>query len=109
MGASLRVNINDCLIRDDPVGKVVAFDPGAVLKSLPSNITDQQHRIYVLLIHQHTMIEMKLDVFMSTDHKIRGDKLCIGSQKIPLEQMSLHVGFKIELEDLSDLMDIPVD
>lgn len=109
MGASIVINLDDCLIRAATSREVVALDPGSLLKHLPPALLDHQSRLYVMIMHKGILVEMRLDVFMRMDHRVATETLCIGSQKIPLKDTSFTIGFKVELEDLSDLVDIPVD
>jgi hypothetical protein len=109
MGFSEILPLSECVVLDSRTPTSRSLEPGKVLERIPKEIVFGKKRIFVMLNDRASLVELELSVFLGREYPINGDTLRIGSSNLNIKDLVITVGFKLKVEDLTDITDLTVD
>jgi hypothetical protein len=102
-------NVSSCLVYEHGSDGPRLLEPGYVLRALPKTWLDQETTLVVVLTDGKEKLEFELNSFLSKAYNVDGAYVRFGAKRLKLNGLSIHVGVKILLEDLSGLNNIAPD
>jgi hypothetical protein len=103
------VDVNATLVCDTLNDGNLSLEPGKLLEVLPREMTHGEWPLYVLVSDGTDSVEYDMSTFLSRSYRVVGKKVRFGSKKLVLSKLSISIGFKILLEDLSPITDTRLD
>jgi len=103
------LNLPDCVVPGDSGPSSQSLEPGKVIENVPKDLVYGKERVVVLISDNLVTVELELSVFLYKAYPIHQGKLCIGSRKIQMNNLSIFIGLKYNIEDLSGMIDLSVD
>jgi hypothetical protein len=87
----------------------VSLEPGKVLEGSPKDLLYGKQRVVVLIADHLVSMEMELSVFLSKSYPIHRGIVLIGSKRLNINKLTISVGVKYVIEDLSGMIDTELD
>jgi hypothetical protein len=103
------LHLAHCILTDDSPTDAGELEPGKILEAIPKEWTRDTTELIVTLTDGHSMLEYDFDKFLARSYPIAGDTVAFGLKKLNITKLSIVVGIKIKLQDLSELMPCDVD
>jgi len=98
-----------CTITDHLSPNTVDLEPAKILERVPKHWTRDTRDMVVSLTDGRNIIELTFEMFLARSYPIIDGRLKIGQTLLLLEGLTISVGVKFVLEDLSQISDIAVD
>jgi len=102
-------DLHSCAVFGDNGPSSVSLEPGKVLEGAPKDLLYGKHRVVVLVADRLVSLEMELSVFLSKAYPIHRGKVHIGSKKLEINSLSVSIGVKYVIEDLSGMIETELD
>jgi hypothetical protein len=99
------VDVTSCLLPVTPDSTTIRFEPGPIAHALPQSILDLDCTIVVLLKDSKRSVEYEFQKFISKDYRTDGVIVHFGGSRLVLAELSIFIGLKFILEDLSSITD----
>jgi hypothetical protein len=103
------LDINDSLVCDSLNDGNLSLEPGKFLEMLPKEILDLECPLVVRVSDGVESVEYTLSTFLSRSYRVVGKNVRFGSKKLKIANLSVSVGVKILLEDLTSMTEPVLD
>jgi len=87
----------------------VSFEPGKLFGQLPDIFTKTQSMITIMISDGHQELEYDFNTFMSKSYPITDRFIRFGSLRMKVSNITMTVGYKCRILDLSELESVDVD
>jgi len=87
----------------------VSLEPGKIFELLPSEFANVQWPLCVLVSDGTNSVEYSMSTFLSKSYRVVGKHVKFGSKRLKLSNLSISVGFKFLIEDLSPMTEPELD
>jgi hypothetical protein len=108
MGYSEILPTSEIVVPEERVNSHESIEPGKILERLPKCFLELDKTIFVRLSDGRSSVEYKMSTFLERSYPLRGKYVKFGSKMLELEKISIFIGLKYIVEDVSLLQD-PVD
>lgn len=95
-------------VPEDRLMSSESLEPARIIERIPQEFLSSDKKVYVKLSDGQDTVEFELNVFLSRSYPIRGRLVKFGSKSLILEKLSVFIGFKFIIQDLSSLEE-PLD
>lgn len=102
-------DLHSCAVVGDHGPNSLSLEPGKILEGAPKDLLYGKHRVVVLIADSLVRLEMELSVFLSKAYPIHRGKVHIGSKKLEVTKLTISVGVKYVIEDLSGMIETELD
>jgi len=100
---------SECVVSELRLNSSESIEPSKILARVPKSILESEMELVAIVSDGRKRIEYTLPQFLSTSYPIRGEHVKFGSVFLVLSQLSIVIGVKLLVEDLSHLEQDGVD
>jgi hypothetical protein len=101
--------VRDCIVYMSSDMDEKYLEPARVLNALPIDPTTQYPAMIVRITDGVKSVEFEASVFLSKTYVIKNDSIKFGSVAIKLKSLSINVGWKILVEDVTCMTESGLD
>jgi hypothetical protein len=94
MFSSLYIPISSCLVNDQDDPSTDLFDPALFIQQIPIDYFVEGANPIVRIQSDVISEEMKLDIFLSKQHRVEGSYILFGYKKFDIKDLIITVGVK---------------
>jgi len=103
------LDINSALVVDSLHEGNLFLEPGKLIELLPAELTNISTPLCVLVSDGVESVEYTLTTFISRSYRVIGKKIRFGSKKLMIDRLSVSVGVKFLIEDLTGITEDKLD
>jgi hypothetical protein len=109
MAVSAVLDISNCIIERDLHGGNWYLEPTRVVDRIPTALLDGDLPLVIIIKNKEKEIEMTMPGFLSKPYPVNKGVVRLANMRFELADLTITVGIRFQLEDLSGLIDTEMD